>query len=474
MAWLRWWPTNTSGWLWWDSGWWSFNNRPRRSFSLPSISLPRMQRNRKTMILSGTLLTLLCMLYCRNKNSSWLPVSPDAIRKELPNWDWFREGLTDDEIHHYYALAEELVAQWYDYDKGDSKNEVQAAVSKAKKYLEKEWVENGWENMQEFQATVGWVANAQGAHFDLGDDKHLWNLDGAFWTSTLKMVMKAVEDSHDTNWKENTTEWWDGADGNTTGGNWSIDVDDYKKFKEQTTNLAKLDRDEIAIVPIWSLQWPFPNADEVGETKKPWVGKFIVSVFGHRQSTNSNHRWWDIRAPIGTPFAAAADGEVVVSWWQDVTVGGMTIRGEDLAQYQNTSIGKWIAEKLAEGYGQYIIVKHDGDVYTLYGHLDSRKVKVGDRVKAWEIIGTTGNTWWPMFTGIAPHLHYETRKWWKAKENAVSPAEYYEVTDSPSSGSSTRNTILALLTALWLWGAWGYARWKKKKKDEENNGWGEF
>jgi len=57
------------------------------------------------------------------------------------------------------------------------------------------------------------------------------------------------------------------------------------------------------------------------------------------------------------------------------------------------------------GYGLYIVVAHDSQLSTLYGHLDWPLVQPGDVVAAGQAIalmGSTGNS-----TG--PHLHFEVR-----------------------------------------------------------------
>ncbi len=57
------------------------------------------------------------------------------------------------------------------------------------------------------------------------------------------------------------------------------------------------------------------------------------------------------------------------------------------------------------GYGNYIIIQHDGTYSTLYGHLTSASVSVGDYVQQGQVIGTVGSTGWS--TGA--HLHFEVR-----------------------------------------------------------------
>ncbi|MDE6092008.1 MAG: M23 family metallopeptidase, partial [Ruminococcus sp.] len=57
------------------------------------------------------------------------------------------------------------------------------------------------------------------------------------------------------------------------------------------------------------------------------------------------------------------------------------------------------------GYGNYVIIQHDGTYSTLYGHMTSASVSVGDYVQQGQIIGTVGSTGFS--TGA--HLHFEVR-----------------------------------------------------------------
>jgi murein DD-endopeptidase MepM/ murein hydrolase activator NlpD len=84
----------------------------------------------------------------------------------------------------------------------------------------------------------------------------------------------------------------------------------------------------------------------------------------------------DLAAAPGTPVLAAAGGSVIVakgSGWNG-------------------------------GYGNYVVVKHK-NTQTLYAHLSSVSVGVGDTVGAGESIGIIGNT--GKSTGT--HLHFEVR-----------------------------------------------------------------
>jgi murein DD-endopeptidase MepM/ murein hydrolase activator NlpD len=99
----------------------------------------------------------------------------------------------------------------------------------------------------------------------------------------------------------------------------------------------------------------------------------LNSRFGPRWG--SFHSGIDIGAGYGTGVSAAASGQVV------------------LASYSGY------------GYGNYIIVRHGDGSETLYAHLSSIWVSLGQYVAQGEIIGAVGCTGW--CTG--PHLHFEVR-----------------------------------------------------------------
>ena len=91
------------------------------------------------------------------------------------------------------------------------------------------------------------------------------------------------------------------------------------------------------------------------------------------------HGWngVDIAAPNGSPINAAAAGTVIVS-----------------------RVGGWNG-----GYGNYVVIDHGNGVQTLYAHMNTDAVSVGEKVVRGQNIGTVGNT--GQATGY--HLHFEVR-----------------------------------------------------------------
>ena len=116
-------------------------------------------------------------------------------------------------------------------------------------------------------------------------------------------------------------------------------------------------------------------------TKKminPVINGKITSEFGSRIHPISNeltfHAGIDIAANMGTPIYAAFDGKVL------------------LADYD-----KWN--------GNYMKIKHENGLMTVYCHCDSLNVKKGENIRAGEVIGYAGSTG----SSTGPHLHFELR-----------------------------------------------------------------
>jgi murein DD-endopeptidase MepM/ murein hydrolase activator NlpD len=68
----------------------------------------------------------------------------------------------------------------------------------------------------------------------------------------------------------------------------------------------------------------------------------------------------------------------------------------------------------ARGYGNYVVIRHDNGLETVYAHLSQVLVVHNQTVKAGELIGLGGNTG----HSTGPHLHFETRY----IGNAINPA----------------------------------------------------
>jgi murein DD-endopeptidase MepM/ murein hydrolase activator NlpD len=70
----------------------------------------------------------------------------------------------------------------------------------------------------------------------------------------------------------------------------------------------------------------------------------------------------------------------------------------------------------SQGYGRYVVIAHSGGLDTLYGHLSTALVKVGQVVVQGQTIGLEGSTG----NSTGPHLHFELR----AKQQPIDPTPY--------------------------------------------------
>ncbi len=97
---------------------------------------------------------------------------------------------------------------------------------------------------------------------------------------------------------------------------------------------------------------------------------------------------------------------------------GMDFSAERGTEIYATGAGKVIhAEISRRGYGNNVIIDHGYGYQTLYAHMSSFEVRVGQEITRGQIIGYVGNTG----TSVAPHLHYEVIK----DGQKVNPVNFY-------------------------------------------------
>lgn len=125
-------------------------------------------------------------------------------------------------------------------------------------------------------------------------------------------------------------------------------------------------------------------------------GKERITATFPKYPDGTRHDGVDIGVPVGTPVYAAAAGEVVTSKYY--------LTGNYAGSYK-------------DGYGNYVMIDH-GDYYTLYGHLQYKKVvSVGQSVSKGQLIAYTASTG----NSTGPHLHFEVRK----GKTAVNPMQFF-------------------------------------------------
>jgi len=112
--------------------------------------------------------------------------------------------------------------------------------------------------------------------------------------------------------------------------------------------------------------------------------------------------------------------------------------GDDYAIPVGTSVkavaaGTVMDDAPGADFGVYVQIDHGNGYQTLYGHLQSKSVKLGQQVKAGQEIGKSGQS--GNVTG--PHLHFEVRK---GHNNPVDPASFLTGTASGTSAATSTAT----------------------------------
>lgn len=105
----------------------------------------------------------------------------------------------------------------------------------------------------------------------------------------------------------------------------------------------------------------------------PTDSRVLTSNFGSRWGRQ--HKGLDIKVYIGDTICAAFSGKVRI------------VRYEP------------------RGYGNYVVIRHDNGLETVYGHMSKQLVRENQEVRAGQPIGLGGNTG----RSTGSHLHFETR-----------------------------------------------------------------
>lgn len=167
------------------------------------------------------------------------------------------------------------------------------------------------------------------------------------------------------------------------------------KIKNEETNKFvngvlgnEVDNEEITISNIDENHgWDNPRVNCYADVQVPSIAKIdvrgfhmpvpgaVTSNYGYRPRFRRMHRGVDMRLSTGDTVVAAFNGRVRI------------------VNYE------------ANGYGNYVVIRHDNGLETVYGHFSKHLVKRNQYVKAGEPIGLGGNTG----RSFGAHLHFETR-----------------------------------------------------------------
>jgi Membrane proteins related to metalloendopeptidases len=163
------------------------------------------------------------------------------------------------------------------------------------------------------------------------------------------------------------------------------------------------DGEEILLnrVEIGAITEPVPQIVRRGTKESPHVGTGVFS--------------WPT-----TSRRTSAEFGVDYLWGASRWHAGLDINQGANAPIYAVDNGVIITNDFSSGYGNYIIVDHNNGYWSLYAHLSSSNVRVGQIVRQGEEIGYMGST--GLSTGV--HLHLEIRVGANTSEAAQNPRNY--------------------------------------------------
>lgn len=156
-------------------------------------------------------------------------------------------------------------------------------------------------------------------------------------------------------------------------------ADEKRIDKEIKAMQEELKKQQTPPTATGSYIWPSKSSYHV-TSKYGWR---TIDLYGYAKF----HAGIDIGAGMGTPIYAADGGTVIVSTYDG-------------------------------GYGNYVMLNHGDGRSTLYGHMSSRGVSVGQTVKQGQVIGYCGSTG----NSTGPHIHFEIR----VNGGTVNPLNYFK------------------------------------------------
>jgi len=186
------------------------------------------------------------------------------------------------------------------------------------------------------------------------------------------------------------------------------------EMKSDNVEIARLDDDPSEVI---AEEKPLSQEDigEPIEIKEPVATREIYnskSVQKTKEIVAKNTE------SLANRFMWPTDGEVAKQFNPDEGLKGILIEGSLGQEVKSIDKGRVIyAGEDLKGYGKLIIIKHDDDILSVYGHNRELLVTEGQKISAGEIISTMGET-----DDGKIHLHFEIRK----KGLSVDPMTYFK------------------------------------------------
>ena len=181
------------------------------------------------------------------------------------------------------------------------------------------------------------------------------------------------------------------------------------QLAQQVTQMLQQQQDAIiaaAMQSVWTQLQLWVQSNNVGQ---------IPTSSGH--STKFRFIWPEPQAQISQPFGPS-------TYWFEPPCGSYPHfhTGIDLVEPFGSPVQAAddgvvaLVGSSSSGYGNYVVIAHSGGLNTLYGHLSTALVSVGQQVTQGTVVGLEGSTG----NSTGAHLHFELR----INQNPVNPAPY--------------------------------------------------
>jgi murein DD-endopeptidase MepM/ murein hydrolase activator NlpD len=181
------------------------------------------------------------------------------------------------------------------------------------------------------------------------------------------------------------------------------------QLAQEVTNMLQQQQDAIiaaAMQSVWTQVQLWSQSNNVGT---------IPTSAGH--STKYRFIWPEPQATISQPFGPS-------TLWYEPAYGGYAHfhTGIDLVEpfgspvYAADDGVVALVGSSSSGYGNYVVIAHSGGWDTLYGHLSTSVVKVGQIVTQGQVVGLEGSTG----NSTGAHVHFELR----INQRPVDPRPY--------------------------------------------------
>jgi murein DD-endopeptidase MepM/ murein hydrolase activator NlpD len=178
---------------------------------------------------------------------------------------------------------------------------------------------------------------------------------------------------------------------------------------QQVTDMLQQQQDAIiaaAMQAVWTQMQIWLQSNNIGQ---------ITTSSGH--STKYRFIWPEPQAQISQPFGPS-------TFWFEPPYGGYPHfhTGIDLVEPFGSPVYAAddgivaLVGSSSSGYGNYVVIAHAGGLDTLYGHLSTALVKVGQALSQGTVVGLEGSTG----NSTGAHLHFELR----INQQPINPAPY--------------------------------------------------